>query len=130
MGRKRSTEFRGFEERARWLFFGPSSGAASAAAVVLAAALLANAGVSSADKVIWKDGTEATGRVVSQDAKSVVLEMPKYGANVRLSIPTADIQAVVKDGGEAKAPAAPAPTSAPPPHEKRYYAQPILGEIG
>ncbi len=99
-------------------------------AAALAAMLLAGAGVSSADKVIYKDGTEATGRIISQDAKSVVLQMPKYGANVRLSIPTADIRAVVMDGGEAKAPAAPAVTSAPTPDEKRYYPLPIVGEIG
>jgi len=130
MVRQRSEESRAADERARWLSAGRSRGAAFTAAALSAAILLGSAGTLSADKVIWKDGTEVTGRIVSRDDKSIVLAMPEYGPDVRVTIPLAEVQAVIQDGPGAQTPAAPAATSTPAPGEKRYYPLPIVGEIG
>jgi len=98
----------------------------------LAAALLAAANVSLADKVIRKDGIERTGRIVAENAHAVILEIGRHGAMARLAIPLKDIQAVVREDNKVEKPALkPGPTSTPAGRgEPGYYPIPIIGEIG
>ena len=134
---KRSADPRGAVERARWR---PRDWTVVAVTTAIAAGmLLGTTGEAPADKIIYKSGAEVTGKVVAETKDKVVFAMPKYGPNVRMEVPRADIRAVIRDGSDPTIPAAPTPTTAPATQpadvlpsapEKTYYPIPIVGEIG
>ena len=81
-----------------------------------------------ADKITRKDGSILTGKIISEDERTVTLEMVRYGAKIVIDVPRSKIHEIVRR----KEPVAPVPTTQPDPEPTgpTYYPIPIIGEIG
>jgi len=81
-----------------------------------------------ADKITRKDGSILTGKIISEDERTVTLEMVRYGAKIVVDVPRSKIHEIVRR----KEAVAPTPTTkpAPAPIGPTYYPIPIVGEIG
>src|SRR5438046_2032292 len=86
---------------------------ASLAALCLSAALLAPRGARADDVVVLVNDARVSGRIVSEDARGVVLEQSLGNGHTRLSIPKERIRSIERDLVARAAPAAPAAPATP-----------------
>ena len=97
--------------------------------------VVALAATASGEIIVRKNGARLQGRIVSQDAKEVVVEVTMGAARMVTAIPREEIDKILPDPEPAKPtenPDKPNPADDPPPADARppYCVFPLQGEVG